>query len=712
MSIFYTLFLGALLHTQVAAPVRPEVSTDSIRKDSVTQERADTARKRPTVLAPTVITGTGESQQRTESSATIDVVNRTDLERTRPSHPSGIMNRVPGVHISELSAEGHSTAIRQPINTKPMYLYLEDGIPTRATGFFNHNALYEVNLPQSGGIEILKGPGTALYGSDAIGGVINVLSKAPPARPTIEASLEGGSYGWARLLTSGGLRNNRYALRGDLNVTRSTGWRADAPYNRQSGTLRWDVIAPHGWFIKTLATATAVNQYDVPTVSQNEFRSNSPANTAPIAFREARAGRLSVSMEKTNEVTHWSFTPYARRNVMNLLPSWQISYNPQVWYQKNTSAGMAAKVRRDLAPFNARIIAGIDLDYSPGHFTANNALLDTTPATSETPMRFLSYSKGARQYDYDVTYHNMSPYIQAETQPVSRLRIDAGLRYDRSGYKYKTLLSPVSTGNHRIPASTSVKYDRLTPKIGASLYLAQSANLYGSFRQGFRAPSQGQLFQQNSADNTIDLKPVLANSYEVGLRGEWAQTILYSVSAYEMVITNDIISYRTPSNTTEATNAGKTRHRGIETALTFIPHPAIKVDAAYSRTQQKYIEWNPSSTVSYSGNLIEQAPRDLGNLLITYSPAVFGGGRVAAEVVNVGKYAMNPENTQHYSGYTIVHLHANYILPSGGELFVRASNILNKTFAETATYTTFQQHQYTPGSPRSIYAGARYRWIR
>jgi outer membrane cobalamin receptor len=91
------------------------------------------------------------------------------------------MNRLAGVHVSELSGEGHSMAIRQPITTKPMYLFLEDGIPTRATGFFNHNALYEVNIPQSGGIEVLKGPGTAMYGSDAIGGVVNVLTRAAPA---------------------------------------------------------------------------------------------------------------------------------------------------------------------------------------------------------------------------------------------------------------------------------------------------------------------------------------------------------------------------------------------------------------------------------------------------------------------------------------------------------------------------------------------------
>src|SRR5689334_11997157 len=81
----------------------------------------DTVRGK-TVIAPTIVTATGERQRRTESSATIDAASGGEIERTRASHPSGIMNRVAGVHVSELSAEGHSMAIRQPLTTKPMYL--------------------------------------------------------------------------------------------------------------------------------------------------------------------------------------------------------------------------------------------------------------------------------------------------------------------------------------------------------------------------------------------------------------------------------------------------------------------------------------------------------------------------------------------------------------------------------------------------------------
>ena len=114
------------------------------------------------------------------------------------------MNQVPGVWVSNLSGEGHSTAIRQPLTTSPVYLYLEDGIPTRSTGFFNHNALYEINVPQSGGMEVSKGrvPRTLRFRRDRRNG--QCADAHPPRQGEFEASAEGGSYGWGRLMMTGG----------------------------------------------------------------------------------------------------------------------------------------------------------------------------------------------------------------------------------------------------------------------------------------------------------------------------------------------------------------------------------------------------------------------------------------------------------------------------------------------------------------------------
>src|SRR5690242_17460498 len=222
------------------------------------------------VIAPTVVSATREVQRRTDQSATIDVLDGAAIREVRAAHPSGIMQRLPGVHATQLSGEGLSMSIRQPITTKPMYLYLEDGVPTRSTGFFNHNALYEVNLPQAGGLEVLKGPGTALYGSDAIGGVVNVLTRAAPVTPTLEATVEGGQYGYARVLATGGFTKGVNGVRADLNVTHADGWRDEGGFKRQSGTIRWDG-AFGGFTTKTVLAGSNIDQAEAGGLTQTQF---------------------------------------------------------------------------------------------------------------------------------------------------------------------------------------------------------------------------------------------------------------------------------------------------------------------------------------------------------------------------------------------------------------------------------------------------------
>jgi outer membrane receptor protein involved in Fe transport len=188
-----------------------------------------------------VVTASGAAQRQMESSTATGVLTGPELRLAKASHPSELIGRVPGALVTIAgSGEGHMTAIRQPITTNPVYLFLEDGVPTRSTGFFNHNALYEVNVPQAGRIEVLKGPGTALYGSDAIGGVVNVETRAPMLEPGVEYFGEAGGHGWTRALFSAGGTRGADGVRADLNLTRWSGWRQETGYDRQSATLRWD----------------------------------------------------------------------------------------------------------------------------------------------------------------------------------------------------------------------------------------------------------------------------------------------------------------------------------------------------------------------------------------------------------------------------------------------------------------------------------------
>ena len=659
------------------------------------------------VIAPTVVSATREVQRRTDQSATIDVLDGSSIREVRAAHPSGIMQRLPGVHATQLSGEGLSMAIRQPITTKPMYLYLEDGVPTRSTGFFNHNALYEVNLPQSGGLEVLKGPGTAMYGSDAIGGVVNVLTRSAPVTPTLDATVEGGQFGYARLLATGGFTKGGNGVRADLNLTRSDGWRQDGGFERQSATIRWDG-AFSGFTTKTVLAGSNIDQSEAGSLTQAQYDTLQEINPSPIAYRRVQALRFSTAIEKDNGRSLLSLTPYARHNVLELMPSWQLTFNQQTWDTRNNSVGMLAKYRYDFDPMRTRVIVGADLDYSPGSFVANK--ITAVPSGGI----FTDYTTGELQYDYDVTYRQATPYLHTEFSPIQRLRLDAGVRYDVSGYDYDTKLDPIQTGRWRRPADTTVSYTRVSPKFGATLDVTRGLNLYASYREGFRAPGQSQLFQQGSnVTSTVGLKPVTAKSLEGGLRGQAAGRFIYSMAMYDMHIENDILTILDAQGAQSTSNAGETRHRGIELSAGAMITSQLRFDAAYSTTKQTYVEWVipvSGKNVSYAGKTIETAPHTLANVLLSYSPNLLNGGRVAAEWSKTGSYYGDPENTQTYDGFDLITLHGNYMIRNLGELFVRVTNVTDEKYAEVATYNAFNKWQYTPGPPRSVYAGLRYNW--
>jgi len=264
------------------------------------------------------VIGTREAQSLKETALSIGIVKKKDIEYVKPAHPSEIMQRIPGVHVNVTGGEGHMTAIRQPITTKAVYLYLEDGIPTRSTGFFNHNALYEINVPQSERIEVLKGPGSALYGSDAIGGVINVDTKPSPLKPEADVSFELGSFGWQRLLLSGGSTSDNDGYRVSANITHTDGWRDSTQYDRQSATVRWDRSLESGASLKAVLSTSEIDQQTAGSsrLLENDYLNNPTLNYTPISYRKVSALRISTAYEKESSDSLLSVTPYVRSNSM------------------------------------------------------------------------------------------------------------------------------------------------------------------------------------------------------------------------------------------------------------------------------------------------------------------------------------------------------------------------------------------------------------
>ena len=128
----------------------------------------------------------------------ISSVNTETIEANKPTSIDQVLNQTPGVNMVDLGNEQHTMSIRRPIDYGASYLYLEDGIPIRTSGVFNHNALLEINMANVSRIEIVRGPASSMYGSEAIGGAVNFISKKPTLKPTAGVSVQGNNLGYKR----------------------------------------------------------------------------------------------------------------------------------------------------------------------------------------------------------------------------------------------------------------------------------------------------------------------------------------------------------------------------------------------------------------------------------------------------------------------------------------------------------------------------------
>jgi outer membrane receptor protein involved in Fe transport len=650
-----------------------------------------------------VVTVSREAERRAETPATVGVLTAESIREVKPSHPGEIMNRIAGVWVNVTGGEGHMAAIRQPITTNPVYLYLEDGVPTRSTGFFNHNALYEIDVPHAERIEVLKGPATALYGSDAIGGSINVVTSPP--RPGAAVSVEGGAWGFGRVLAEAGMVRGGNSLLAEINATRTDGWRDGTSYDRESGSLRWDSEMGQSAWLRTVLSYSRIDQNTAGSsaIARADYLLQPTRNYTPISWRRVHALRLHSTYERLGEQSLLTITPFVRWNEMDMLPNWTLAFDPGIWVTGHKSLGTLIKYRRDFDALHGRLIAGADFDYSPGsHFERQIAVTRNGPV-------FQSYSEGDAVYDYAVTYFSASPYVQAEATLAQRLRLTAGLRFDAMAYDYDNHLGVETMGRFRRPASTKVDYTHASPKLGATLDMGRGVNAFASYTHGFRAPSEGQLFRQGRAENTIDLEPVKADNLEAGLRAAFRNALSFEVSLYELRKTDDILNLTNADGSTQTANAGETLHRGIELAMGLELPAQLRLDAAWAFTRHTYEEWRPTGLLNYSGRTMETAPAQIGNVALTWRPAFLQGASGSVEWRRIGHYWMDAENTHRYPGHDLLALRVALPINQNAVVFGRVTNLTNERYAESASYTIARGEEFAPGMPRALYLGIEVR---
>ncbi len=655
-----------------------------------------------------VFTANRENSSLKETPSAINQINSETIQQKNATFIGQLLNQTPGVYMNDLGNEQHMMSIRQPLTTAAVYQYLEDGLSIRPVGVFNHNALYELNLAGIDTIEILRGPASSLYGSNAIGGTVNFLTKAPTpdfsARITAQASTEG-------LRRYELEASNRFGAHGLMFAgyysDRGHSWQDHAESDKQSMTLRHDWKIDNDTQLKNIMSYNKLYT-DMPgSLNQADFSTRSGFSYQTFTYREVEALRVSSQLtHKWNASNSTQATLYYRNNTTEQNPSYNLrtiagtppSYTNQT--TDNTFQSYGLNLQHSAQWGNVDVVVGAMKELSPTQASTN--LIYVT--RDEASKVYTGYSMGATLRDFEADVDNQAIYSQATWHVIPQLHWVVGLRYDWIKYDYHNRLIPSSTTG---AADETRQFNKASPKLGAVWNITPDIDLYSNFSQGFVPPEVSSLYGANL--QVPNLREATFNNYDLGARMTFLDGRLNTeMTLYRLDGQDELISYTLPNNTREPRNAGETRHQGLELGGRWNfqddLNQSIKLSGTFAR--HTYQSYAPSAATDFSGKTIPNAPEALGSL--EYSIQPFEGLTLSAEGVFVSDYWINDANTQKYPGHNLLNLRGKYRV-NDYEVFAHILNATDVLYADSVTYSN-NMANYTPGAPRTYLLGMRYFW--
>ena len=666
-------------------------------------------------LGEVLVSVNREQEKRTEAAIAISSISSQAIAENKPTTIDQVLNQSPGVYMVDLGNEQHTMSIRKPIDYGASYLYLEDGIPIRASGVFNHNGLLEINMANTSKIEIIRGPASSMYGSEAIGGAVNFISKKATTSPTAGISIQGNNIGYKR--------TDFYASN---TVAKKLGIRIGGYYANQK-----DGIIKHSDFNKLALSLSAnyalsentelvwsntlVNYYSEMTGSldSTDFFDKNYQSNQTFTNRQVDSYRTKLALNHYwNSNAKSTLTSYFRSNSVKQNPSYRVKDDYIPWLSIGdanlahgeindnsfNSYGIIAQHKQKFKFLNSSLIVGGSFDYSPNTYKANYINI-----YKNNEGVYKSFTKtDSLLVDYVADLTNVSGYTKLKVEPIKGLHVIGALRFDQFIYAFDNNLGA--------NAYTSVLdgenlFSRMTPKIGATYDFKKNRGMYANYSQGFVPPQVGQLYRGNEIPT---LKPVYYTNVEAG---GWMSLIKnkarLEVSLFKMDGLNEIISVLQNDGSTLRQNAGKTTHQGVEYGLTYLVHKDLNIRMSGTNTLHEFVDYDESG-VDLSGNKMGQSPAWVANAQVTYKPSFVKGLRMSLEWQHIDRYYMDQQNTKEYKGHNIFNIRLGYEWKS----FEIWTNVINSTDELYATVSRSSKwgDSYSLGKPRSFNIGLAYKF--
>ena len=657
----------------------------------------------------------GEAVQRSQAPVAIALLNSKTIQDAKPTTVDQVLNKVSGVNMVNLGNEQHEMSIRQPITTRSLFLYLEDGIPIRTTGLYNHNALLEMNMVATKSIEVIKGPSSSLYGSEAIGGVVNFITAAPTAIPVLKLSAQGNNIGYRRVdLMSSVLSGKWGFVLSGYYADKRNGFLQYSDYHKGTFTGRIDYRFSNKTTLSN--SVTWLNYYSdmAGGIDSTMFANKSFKNPQTFTYRKVDALRYhSTLTQQWNEGSKTTVSILYRNNTIGQNPAYRVKddYRRQgsVFVGKKDVAhgeinessfksySLIAQHKQSLAWKDAVFIGGLNVDLSPSTYDAAYIKIKKDTLSN----RYVSYQNtDSVLTNYATGLNNYAAFANFEFSPFKKLRVVASLRYDFFHYNFDNHLKPSAFSGS---PDTVSNFHRVSPKLGATYNFSSRSGIYANYSEGFVPPQVSELYTGVKVPNIL---PSIFYNYEAG---GWFEVIKNKLSAdisvYQLSGTNEIISVKLDDGSYINQNAGRTSHKGIEAAINATPVSDVSFRLSGAYSQHKFVTYVEKG-VSYNGNEMSNAPNWIYNTEVWYKPSYVKGLRIGAEVQHIGSYYVDPQNTAMYNGYNVLNLRAGYQF-KGVEVWLNVLNATDNYYSYITTKSAFG-YSYQLAEPRNFNVGLSY----
>ncbi|MDY5258317.1 MAG: TonB-dependent receptor [Prevotella sp.] len=490
-------------------------------------------------LSDVVVTGTRYRSDIRHLPLDVSVIGRSQLTASyQPSVLPTLNQQVLGLFVTTrgilgygLSTGAAGTIKMRGIGGSVDLLVLIDGLPQYA-GLYGHPLADTYQTMMADRVEIVGGPASAIYGSNAMGGVVNIVTRRMESNGVqTNINLQCGSYGTFIGSATNRLRQGRFSSIAALNYERTDGHRANSAFSQTSGFVKLGYDLSRYWQINGTAN-----------IAYQESSNPGPVS-APLIDNDMLITRGMTALSLTNDYGRVSgavrtFYNWGHHHIND----GRVAARPAqtTYYMHNDRMG-GVSAYESFAPFSTTCLTlGFDYQHFGGH-AWQKAIAD-----------------GSRTDLANRTVNEVAGYADIRQELLSWLTADVALRLD----------------HHSVSGSEWV------PQGGLTARLPHNMELKAIVGKGFRNPTLRELYMFRPAN--ADLAPERLWNYELSLRQRLLDGLLgYGLNVFYLNAENLITTQMTNGRPLNV-NTGSTENAGFELLAFYVPMRHLRLDANYS----------------------------------------------------------------------------------------------------------------------------------